>query len=153
MMDFTPEILSLENAVSYLKEVLRMPLEKLDKKQTRRVFDKLTRVIDDVYYIDDLMPLEEFADKFTDRKDRDAFFRVLDLLEESFSLLDELLGPAEEWEDSEETVEEVVEHRLEAKGRKVTAADDGTDEGGEEDDGEDPWAKLLRNIKPNRHAS
>ena len=69
----------------------------------------------------DLMPLEEFADKFTDRKDRDAFFRVLDLLEESFSLLDELLGPAEEWEDSEETVEEVVEHRLEAKGRKVTA--------------------------------
>ena len=65
-MDFTPEILSLENAVSYLKEVLRMPLEKLDKKQTRRVFDKLTRVIDDVYYIDDLMPLEEFADKFTD---------------------------------------------------------------------------------------
>ena len=60
---------------------------------------------------------------------------------------------AEEWEDSEETVEEVVEHRLEAKGRKGTAADDGTDEGGEEDDGEDPWAKLLRNIKPNRHAS
>jgi len=145
MMDFTPETRSLENAISYIKEVLRMHLEKLSKQQTRTVFDKLTQVIDDVYYIDDLMPLEEFAEKFTDRKDRDAFFHVLDLLEEAFNLLDELLGPAEEWEESDETVEEVIEHRLESHGAAA-------DEDSKEDD-DDPWAQLLRNIKPNRHAS
>jgi len=144
MMDFSPETRSLDNAISYLKEVLRMPLEKLNKQQTRSVFAKLTEVIDDIYYIDDLMPLEEFAEKFTDRKDREAFFHVLDLLEEAFNLLDELLGPAEEWEESEETVEEVLEHRLESHGKP---------EEGKPADEDDPWAQLLRNIKPNRHAS
>ena len=97
-MDFTPEINALERAVDYLREVLAMPLEKLTKRQSRKVFSKMTEHIDDIYYIDDLMPLEEFADKFTDPADRKAFFRVLDLLDEAFSLLDEILGPEEEWD-------------------------------------------------------
>ena len=164
-MDFTPEINALERAVDYMKEVLAMPLEKLGKRQTKKVFSRLTEHIDDVYYIDDLMPLEEFADKFTDPADRKAFFRVLDLLDEAFGMLDEILGPAEEWDDEVmDTYPEfqtarreiAAQHRQETEPQASEGpmSSDGPQEAGESSDpDDDPYAKLLRSIKPNRHAS
>lgn len=115
-----------------------MPLDKLDKKQTKELYNQLTAVIDDIYYIDDLMPLEEFAEKFTSRQDRNAFFHVLDLLEESFNLLDELLGPEEDWDNMDE------EAMAERQSSRPTS---------EELPEDDPFAHLLKSIKPNRHAS
>lgn len=135
MMDFSPETTTLERANAFLKEVLRMPLDRLNKKQTKELYNQLTAVIDDIYYIDDLMPLEEFAEKFTDKKDRENFFHVLDLLEESFRLLDELLGPEEDWEN-------IDEESIPQSTRPADAI--GSD---------DPLSQLLKSIKPNRHAS
>ena len=163
-MDFTPEINALERAVDYLREVLAMPLEKLTKRQSRKVFSKMTEHIDDIYYIDDLMPLEEFADKFTDPADRKAFFRVLDLLDEAFSMLDEILGPEEEWDP--ETLGDYQQAK--PSRRKNDDGDDypampgtmpsdavmdGSGEQAQDGAGEDPYEKLLRSFKPGRHAS
>lgn len=127
-MDFTPETNTLERAIEFLRLFLKSPIEQLDKKEMKDVFSTLSMIVDDIYYIDDLMPLEEFADKFDKKKDKEAFLHVLDLLDIAFSLLDEILGP--EPEDPENPV---------------------TDDGGIDPD--DPYAAIMRNYKPNRHAS
>lgn len=128
-MDFSKETALLSKAIDFIQIVMDAPLDKLSKKEFKHVMSTLAQCVDDIYYIDDLMPLEEFADKFDKRKDREAFLHVLDLLDEAFSLLDELLGP------------EVGE---------MEAADEIVPD---EDSGGDLYAELIRNMKPGRHTS
>lgn len=130
-MDFTPETQTLERAIEFLRLFLKSPIERLSKEETKDVFSTLSMVVDDIYYVDDLMPLEEFAEKFENRKDKEAFLHVLELLDIAFALLDEILGPEPE-DPMDEAGHEVPESDL---------------------DPDDPFAPLLRNYKPNRHAS
>lgn len=132
-MDFSKETKTLQKAIDFLNLLLDAPLDKLSKKEVKSVIATLTQYVDDIYYIDDLMPLEEFADKFDKRKDREAFLNVLDLLDEAFGLLDRILGPEDEPED-------------------LPGSDD---EGQVPDDGGagDLYAELIKNMKPGRHAS
>lgn len=132
-MDFSKETKTLQKAIDFLNLLLDAPLDKLSKKEVKSVVATLTQYVDDIYYIDDLMPLEEFAEKFDKRKDREAFLNVLDLLDEAFGLLDQILGPEEEPEDLLGT--------------------EGEEQKSEEGGVGDLYAELIKNMKPGRHAS
>lgn len=136
-MDFSKEIKTLQKAIDFLHLLLDSPLEKLSQKEIGKLATKLTKYVDDIYYIDDLMPLEEFAEKFDKRKDREAFFEVLDLLDEAFGLLDQIAGPEEEVQDG-----------LPVDDEKADAAVDEAVGGID-----DLYAELIKNMKPGRHAS
>lgn len=136
-MDFSEETRTLQRAIEFLNVFMNAPLDKLSKREVRGVVSRLTETVEDIYYIDDLMPLEEFADKFDDRRDREAFLNVLDLLDEAFELLDRILGPDQEPED--------------LFGLDAAADDDGPKS--EEDKAADLYAELIKNMKPGRHAS
>lgn len=133
-MDFSKETKTLQKAIDFLQLLMKAPLDKLSKREVKSVMATLTQCVDDIYYIDDLMPLEEFADKFDKRKDREAFLNVLDLLDEAFALLDEILGPEQEPEELFGPLEDE-----EPKSEESKAAD--------------LYAELIKNMKPGRHAS
>ena len=126
MIDFSSETFILENSIRDMREILKLNFASLTRKQLRPIIDRLVQIEDDVYYIDDLMPLREFGIKFTEPGDKAAFEHVLDLLEEAFGLLDEILGPPEEAEDE--------------------APLEGESEG-------NPLDALLKGVKPGRHVS
>ena len=127
----------MQKAIDFLHLLLDSPLEKLSQKEIGKLATKLAKCVDDIYYIDDLMPLEEFVEKFDKRKDREAFFEVLDLLDEAFGLLDQISGPEEEVQDG-----------LPVEDEKADAAVDEAVGGID-----DLYAELIKNMKPGRHAS
>ena len=133
MMDFSDETRTLQRAIEFLNAFMNAPLDKLSKREVRGVVSKLTETVEDIYYIDDLMPLEEFADKFDNRRDREAFLNVLDLLDEAFELLDRILGPEQETEDLFGPEDEEPKS--------------------EEDKAADLYTELIKNMKPGIHAS
>ena len=133
-MDFSKETKTLRRAIEFLELFMKAPLDKLSKREVKKVVTTLTAIVDDIYYIDDLMPLEEFAEKFDKRKDREAFLNVLDLLDEAFGLLDRILGPDQMPEDIFEAYPE-------------------DDSGADEHKPADLYAELIKNMKPGRHAS
>lgn len=131
-MDFKPEIKALQDAIAYLEKCRDLPLETLSERQIKKMARKLAEHVDNIYYIDDLMPLEEFVEKFTDKADRDAFLSVMDLLEEALTLVEEILGPFEDQEEEN---------------------DEDRQAGEEAPDGGDPLSRLVFNRKPDRHLS
>lgn len=134
-MDFKPEIKALREAIAYLEKCRDLQLETLSPRQIKKMAVKLAEHMDNIYYIDDLMPLEEFVEKFTDKADRDAFLMVMDLLEEALTLVEEVLGP---FDDEEPEADPEPE--------ETAPEQDEPEEG-------DPLSRLVFNRKPNRHLS
>lgn len=135
-MDFKPEIKALQEAIAYLEKCRDLSLETLSPRQIKKMAHKLAEHVDNIYYIDDLMPLEEFVEKFTDRADREAFLMVMDLLEEALTLVEEVLGPFDEEEEED-----------------IPAPEEPAPEQEEDEEDGDPLSRLVFNRKPNRHLS